>query len=211
MIKIKSVKSVVNPLNLRSSTGQSLVELMIAMGVFVLAVTAISWLILDVYLADRAGRERMEATFLSKEGMEAAKSIRDNNWDNLTNSSHGLAIYGGNWIFQDIEEDVSDQLREGKRKITVEEISSDRKKVTSQVTWKLTEARSQEVVLTTYLTNWAEFIPFDCASYCQSIGYSDGICRARPARCSANGETYESGGDEYCTGGPQQDTCCCAP
>ena len=136
--------------------GQSLIELLIAMGIFVLAVVSISWLVLDVYLSDRAGRERMAATFLAKEGIEATRSIRDNNWDDLINGSHGLAITGNNWIFQGNQEDISSQLREGIRKITIEEIDSERKKITSQITWKLTEVRLQDITLVTYLTNWAQ-------------------------------------------------------
>ena len=139
--------------------GQSLIELLIAMSVFVLAVSVITFLILDAYLADRAGRERMKATFLAREGIEATRSIRDNNWDSLTNGSYGLAISENNWIFQGSGEDISNQLREGLRKIIVEEIDSDRKKITSQVTWRFTETRTQNVSLITYLTYWAKPLP----------------------------------------------------
>ncbi len=139
---------------MREESGQTLVELLLAMGVFVLAVSAITFIILDVYLSDRAGRERMTATFLAKEGMEATRSIRDNNWTSLTNGDHGLAISANKWIFQGAEENVSNRLREGKRKITVQAIDANRKKITSKVTWKLTEGRLQEVALITYLTNW---------------------------------------------------------
>lgn len=195
-----------------NQTGQSLIELLIAMVIFVLVVSAITFLILGVYLTDRAARERTKAIFLAREGMEAATSIRDNNWNNLSAGSHGLAISGNNWTFQGTEQDVSGQLREGIRKIIIENIDSDRKKITSQVTWKLTEARIQDVSLITYLTNWAQ-ITFSesCASYCQLIGYSDGTCRKNQSSCLLNGETYETGGDEYCIGGSLEDTCCCAP
>lgn len=162
--------------------GQSLIELMIAMGVFVLVVSAISWLIIDSYLSDRAGRERMVATFLAKEGMEAARSIRDNSWDDLSAGNHGLAISGNNWIFQGSQEDVSNRLREGTRKIIVEEINPDRKKVTSQITWKLTEARSQNVSLISYLTNWGQAAPADCKTLCQWEGYDKGKCK-KPDKC----------------------------
>jgi len=192
--------------------GQSLIELLIAMGVFALAVSVITWLILDVYLADRAGRERMIATFLVKEGMAAVRSIRDNNWSDLIEGDHGLAISGSNWVFQGSQENVSSHLREGIRRITVENIDPDRKKITSQITWTLTETRSQDVSLITYLTNWAKTTALEsCASHCQSIGYSDGTCRRNPMRCLFNGETHEAGGDQYCTENPQADTCCCSP
>lgn len=50
-----------------------------------------------------------------------------------------------------------------------------------------------------------------CFDYCQSLGYSSGICRRSRNWCLLYGETYESGGDQYCTGGPSADTCCCSP
>lgn len=143
---------------MRNQSGQSLIELLIAMAVLVMAVSAITFIILDVYLSDRAGRERTKAVFLAKEGMEVARSIRDNNWASLINGSHGLTLSDNKWIFQGTEEDLSTFLKEGKRKIIIEEIDSNRKRVTSQVTWKLTELRSQNVSLITYLTNWLKLV-----------------------------------------------------
>jgi prepilin-type N-terminal cleavage/methylation domain-containing protein len=55
--------------------------------------------------------------------------------------------------------------------------------------------------------------PIDsCTSYCASLATnSSGTCRNNPNSCSQNGETHQSGGDIYCTGGKNADTCCCAP
>lgn len=53
--------------------------------------------------------------------------------------------------------------------------------------------------------------PSSCTSYCQSLGYSLGTCRANAGVCNQSGETQESGGNQFCTGGPSLDTCCCAP
>ncbi len=50
-----------------------------------------------------------------------------------------------------------------------------------------------------------------CLELCTGNGYSDGTCRKNAIACTDNSEIYESGGDQYCTGGPQTDTCCCAP
>ncbi len=49
-----------------------------------------------------------------------------------------------------------------------------------------------------------------CSSYCQENGYADGVCRNNWRACVFNGETHESGGDQYCTGGANRDTCCCS-
>lgn len=137
---------------MNDSKGQVLMELLVAMAVFVLAISAITFLLLDSFLAERGSRERIQTIFLAKEGQEAARSIRDNSWDSLTIGSHGLAVSGGQWVFQGSEDDVSDQLKDGVRKIIIESIDSDRKKIISKVSWNST--RPQEVTLVSYLTNW---------------------------------------------------------
>ncbi len=53
--------------------------------------------------------------------------------------------------------------------------------------------------------------PETCGAHCTGLGYGGGTCRQNPNQCSNNGETHETGGDTYCTAGPQADTCCCAP
>jgi signal peptidase len=61
------------------------------------------------------------------------------------------------------------------------------------------------------LTLTPTLAPSNCASYCISLGtYTAGNCRQNDTQCRINGETYEVGGDLYCTtGGPSADTCCC--
>ena len=114
--------------------GQSLIELMIAMGVFVLMVSTVAWLIIDVYLADRAGRERMEATLLAQEGIEAVRSMRDSDFDNLIAGTYGLTLSGSNWLFSG-SSDSHDQFT---RQIVVSDVTgaidqTDIKKVESRV------------------------------------------------------------------------------
>jgi len=139
--------------------GQILMELLVAMGIFVLVACGIVWLILDSYSAQRASRERIMATFLAREGMEAARSIRDNGWSGLENGSHGLSLSGNSWIFQGNQDDISNRLNSGVRKVIVEEIDQDRKKITSQVVWKISDVRLAEVILMSFLTNWAKTAP----------------------------------------------------
>lgn len=124
------------------------------MGIFTLTVSAIIFLIIDSYIIHRLSRELTLASFLAEEGMEAARSIRDNSWSNLILGEHGLAVSGNEWIFQGNEEDISHYLNNGKRKIIITDIDSDRKKIISQISWKFNEIRTEEVEMITYLTNW---------------------------------------------------------
>ena len=194
---------------MKHERGQSLIELLLAMGVFVLAVSAITGLTLDVYLADRSGRERMVATFLAKEGIEAVRSIRDSSWDALTIGEHGLTISGGKWTFSGSQEDISNKLKEGIRKIIIVEIpagaiDSDRKKITSQITWKLSEVRSQDVSLISYLTQWKKTKVAACQTLCETEGYLSGSCK-KADKCGGL-NLGEVGG---CAPPPPTTICCC--
>lgn len=50
-----------------------------------------------------------------------------------------------------------------------------------------------------------------CPSYCVYLGYSTGFCTNSEGNCAQSGGVYKSGGNQWCTGGAQADTCCCAP
>ena len=138
--------------------GQSLLELIIAIGIFVITVSGLVFFILNNYVSGRLISEITIANFLAEEGLEATKSIKDNNWSDLVEGNHGLAIFGNHWFFQGTSEDISGQLREGTRVIAIEEIGVDRKKIISGVNWQFNEGRTEEVKLVTYLTNWQKGI-----------------------------------------------------
>ncbi len=149
---------------MKNQSGQSLVELIIAMGIIVLVISSVVFLVIDSYASGRLSKEITQANFLAEEGMEAIRSIRDNSWDNLSSGTYGLTISGNNWILQGSQEDISSQLNEGIRTIIIEEIDFDRKKITSQIDWKFVENRLQQVQLITYLTNWQKI-----TDYCQGV------------------------------------------
>lgn len=63
--------------------GQSLIELIVASAIFMVVVSAIAYLVLDTYILDRDASERAQAVFIAEEGLEAVRSIRDNNWNDI--------------------------------------------------------------------------------------------------------------------------------
>ena len=158
--------------------GQSLLELIIAIGIFVAVIGGLSFFIFDNYISGRLSYEITQANFLAEEGIEAIKSIRDNNFGDLTVGNHGLTISNGHWILQGTEEDLSSQITAGRRVNEIENIDQDRKKITTKVTWQFLESRTEEVKLVTYLTNWSKIIgdwtqPKFIGSY-NAPGNSDG-------------------------------------
>jgi len=165
--------------------GQSLIELVVAMTIFVLVASTIAFLVIDVYVSDRAGQERTEATFLAEEGLEQARLVRDNNWDNLVSVP-------------------PETISKFTRTIVVEDLDSNRKRVTCSIDWNLTENRSQNVSLVTYLTDWQSLTAVvDCNSACVGAGYSSGSC-SRRRFCS--GTVLGSLGEYECS---RWRVCCC--
>ncbi len=165
-----------NPLEIFSNKdskerGQSLIELLVAVGLFVAVVSAVGLLIMQSRFSNLKASQHSQASFLVHEAMEAVRSIRDNNWDDLLDGSHGLAISSSRWVFQGTEEDISSFLNKGKRKVIIESIDADRKKITSQVTWENPRAEQTQVALVSYLSNWQKLT----ADYCEGI----------PTPCSA--------------------------
>ena len=134
--------------------GQSIIELLIAMGVFIIFFSSTVFLIFDGYDSGRLAQEMNIANFLASEGMEVAITIRDGSWDALAVGEHGLATSAESWVFQGDEESIGFILQNGTRKIIVEDIDLNTKKINSIVSWQFLQLRPQEVKLMTYLTDW---------------------------------------------------------
>lgn len=168
------------------SKGQSLVELMVVMGIFIAFFTGLIFFVFDSFFIGRLSYDLVKANFLAEEGMEAVRSIRDNNFSHLLAGNHGLAISGGHWIFQGVEEGLNSQLNNGKRVILIEDIDSSRKKITSTVDWGFAGNRPEEVKLISYLTNWQKLSTY-CTGTCTlcSSFTKQGACQNQTG-CSWN-------------------------
>src|SRR5947208_2334383 len=93
MQMVKSQKSKV-----KSPRGFSIIEAVLAMAVFgVLAAGVLTYVFLPLTAASRTA-ERARAIFLVDEGLEAARSIRNDAWTNLVNGPHGIAKTAS-WAF----------------------------------------------------------------------------------------------------------------
>lgn len=189
--------------------GFSLVEVLLAVSVFALIVTALTGGLIYGQQSTAVSGQRAKATFLAEEGLEAVRNIRDASFSNLTNGTFGLSTAGNQWSLSG-SSDTTDIFT---RAIAISSVDADRKQVVSTVTWQQTPSQNGSVTLSTYLTQWKKSTPVSaCNVYCQGLGgYTTGTCRANATQCTNNGETYEAGGDIYCTGGASADTCCCQP
>lgn len=64
----------------RYSTGQTLLEAMVAIGVILTAVIGATTLIISSITAGRISQNRVEAANFAREGIEIVRAIRDSNW-----------------------------------------------------------------------------------------------------------------------------------
>jgi len=146
----------------------SLVEILLAVALFsVFSVGAIS-LILQGWQMARLAQEGSVAKEYASEGIEAARSIRNQNFAALVNTgSTGIVQSGGVWTFSGVNNTfdsskftrtiaITDVYRDVSGNIlatggTLDPLS---KKVTSTVNWNISPTRADNSVISTYLTDW---------------------------------------------------------
>lgn len=145
--------------------GASLVELILVIAIFAILATSAIGVTLGSFGINRLADQETKASFYAQEGIEAVTSLRNRDWDNLATGSYGLAVDSNLWKFSG----SSDTNSIFTRTVTLDPVyrdinslivtsggtlDSDTFKVTSTVTWSAGPSRSNDVVLTTYLTNF---------------------------------------------------------
>ncbi|MCH7492608.1 prepilin-type N-terminal cleavage/methylation domain-containing protein [Patescibacteria group bacterium] len=146
--------------------GQSLIELLVAMTIFILVVSSIMFLTLDAQIANRQGAERTKASWLAGEGVEASLSIASRGWRYVIDGDHGLDNSMGYWDWQGSSNIFENIFT---RRVTIEPVyrdvngdivetggtlDFDTKKVTSKINWDFTTSRPSEVTIESLLINW---------------------------------------------------------
>ncbi|MDO8435750.1 MAG: hypothetical protein Q7S89_03680 [bacterium] len=136
---------------LRSSeSGQSLLEIVIGIGIFLIIIVAAATALVNEFDVVQTGSSSLSATLRAQEGLEAARSIRDRNWAELTAGAHGLALVSDAWTFSG----GSDTAFDNTRTVTVTDVDASTKDVASTITWATTPSRPRTVTYTTRLKNW---------------------------------------------------------
>ncbi len=129
--------------------GFSLIEIVLSsglLGLFALAFLGVLGFSQESTL--RAG-QRNRAIFLAEEGVEATQSIRDENFANLIAGDHGLKT-DTKWNFTN-QPDIIDGFT---RTLTIADVNSQTKQVTSQVAWKQSGGNQVSVSFSTLFTDW---------------------------------------------------------
>ena len=140
--------------------GQSLVEILVAISIFVLSMTAAFQLIFGGQsLSVDAANAQLAADY-AQEGTSAVRTVRDREWAELMDGNHGLVFQNNEWMFGSTS--VSDTKDIFTRTISVSTINENVKIATTTVTWQVNSGRLQKIEAVEQLTNWGALSYSSC-------------------------------------------------
>jgi len=82
-----------------SKRGFTLIELVLAITIFVIIASGVAVPIIGSHLNSMENQKTVQANALLTETWEAVRSIRNRDWANMTNQTHGLRNTSGYWEF----------------------------------------------------------------------------------------------------------------
>lgn len=135
---------------IKREDGFVLVEVLLASSLFVMFLTAFAGVYFYGHQSQVLAGDRSRAVMYAEEGQEAVRSIKNNNFSNLIDGTHGLVYSNNAWNFSGTE-DVSGGFT---RTTTITPIDANRKSVTTTVSWQQTPSRTGSISLTGVITNW---------------------------------------------------------
>lgn len=151
---------------IKPRSGFSVLEIVFAVGIFVITVSGSTVAVLSAMEMNRLGQEEMIATQYATEGMEATRAIRDRDFSLLENTtSTGIGENAGVWVFEGAQNtfekytrtiQIEPVYRDGAMAIVESggSLDANTKKITVTTAWDASSSRHNSVVLSTYLTYW---------------------------------------------------------
>ena len=132
-----------------NSSGQSLLEVIVAFGVATLVLTSLVAAVVVAIRNTRFAKNQALATKLAQEGIEKVRVYRDqtDNWDTFKANCGNESAVGFTSLPSPFASFSTDPIR------CVEDDSPDKVRVTVTISWSEGE-RSHKSQLTTYLTKW---------------------------------------------------------
>lgn len=131
-----------------NQAGFSLVEVLLAVTVFGMLVTALVGAIIYARSSTATAGNRARAAAIAEEGLEAVRTIRDANFATLADGTYGLAQSANQWVLSG-SQDITDVYT---RQIVIASAGTNRKTVTSRVIWPQ-GATSAQLDVTSLFTN----------------------------------------------------------
>ena len=149
----------------------SIIEVILAMGIFVVIVSTSAVVVIHSFTSNRLGEEETKAAFLASEGIEAVRSIKNQDFSNLVGGVYEVNSSGGVWQLGPIPTPggkyqrtitIADVYRDGEGEIVESEGTLDEeiKRVVSSVSWQFSPLRQKILEVKTYFTDWISSICF---------------------------------------------------
>lgn len=138
----------------KHSAGFSIVEVLLATTVLAALATAIIGAMVYGRAATASAGDRVRAVYLAEEGIEATRNITRASYANLVNGSFGLTQSGSPLSWNFLGAGTTDTSTIYTRQVTVATASTDRRNITSTVTWPQQGSSIGSTSIMTRLTNW---------------------------------------------------------
>lgn len=170
----------------RQQMGNSLIEIIIAMGLVSVFALAFMQMTLGSRESGKQGQTRTEAVEYARQGLEAVRSLGRQNFASLSVGTHGISISGNVFTLSGSQNtsgvftrtvQIALVQRDANGDIVQSggSVDYDTRYVTSTVTWMMGDD-TRQVVLDTYLTNWTK--PFRAGLTVQKLVVNHGGSKA---------------------------------
>ena len=163
----------------KNNNGQSLVEIIVAIGIFAVGANAVISLVLSSYVTSSSGGAYTKAALTLQETTEAMTAVSKEAYNRLLPGTYGLDFSGGSWMLTgspDVHDGftrsvtISEVERDGGGSISTGVVDVQTRKITTSVDWQ-SRGQAKSVTSVFYLTNHTSTTLFeDVAS-----DFSDGL------------------------------------
>ncbi|MDO8466753.1 MAG: prepilin-type N-terminal cleavage/methylation domain-containing protein [bacterium] len=144
---------------IKKNSGQSLIEVVVALGIFALSMTAAFQVFFGGQKLVVDSQNSELAINYAQQGADAVKAIRDRNWPELTSGEHVLVFNGFDWMFA--SSGLSEAIGDFARTISIYDVTDNIKIATTTVTWS-DGAVTKTIDLVEELTNWEDPLQSSC-------------------------------------------------
>ena len=150
-----------------SQRGSLLIEIILVTFLFAVIGTGMLSTLITSTTASKQGTEHVVVSGYIKEAIEAVRSIRDQQWSDVTNGTHGLTTTGSKYALSGSSDaldggyytrttTIEDVYRDGSGNIAASgTLDSKSKKVTVNITWDLLTGNTQSVDAVFYVFDWS--------------------------------------------------------
>lgn len=139
-------------MHIRTHTaGQSLLEMVFAIALFVLGIVTIAILLVDAYGSLQSNTHTYQASLRAKEGIAAVRALGASDFDAIPTGTYGLEMVDGKWVLSA----TPDTDGVFTRTITIADIDEETKQIESEVVIAMRGPRLQRAKLIGYVSDWA--------------------------------------------------------